>query len=200
MTSTKKTRGKSPDYIAPKQCGALSDQTAQHSENYIKGVFIMKKTTKRTTRATTSKTRTTRTNTSGTTANAKAKSTFCIYQAVTDKIISQLEQNVIPWRKTWQGSEPINYVTCKPYRGINLLLLQRGGEYATFKQIKDAGGYVKKGEKSSMIVFWKMLERENADGEKETIPLLRYYNVFHIDQTSLNQSLTPLTPMQTLTP
>ena len=100
----------------------------------------------------------------------------------------------MPWRKTWKGSEPINYVTRKPYRGINTLLLKQGGEYATFKQIKDSGGSVHKGEKSQMIVFWKFLERENTEGEKEKIPFLKYYNVFHISQTTLESKLDPINP------
>ena len=58
---------------------------------------------------------------------------FNIYQAVTDRILAQLEQGVIPWRKTWRGSEPMNYVSRKQYRGINLMLLPYGGEYLTFK-------------------------------------------------------------------
>ena len=42
---------------------------------------------------------------------------FNIYEEVTNRIISQLEKGVIPWRKTWRGSEPINYITRKAYRG-----------------------------------------------------------------------------------
>jgi antirestriction protein ArdC len=110
---------------------------------------------------------------------------FDIYSEVTNRIIAQLEKGVIPWRKTWHGSEPINYISRKAYRGINLLLLPYGGEWLTFKQAKDSGGNVKKGEKSSMIVFFKMVEKkgaDNNDGEKEMIPFLQYSNVFHISQ------------------
>lgn len=60
-------------------------------------------------------------------------------------------------------------------------MLLDGGEYATFKQIKEAGGKVKKGEKSQIVVFWKMLKVEDEETEKEKkIPLLRYYRVFNI--------------------
>ena len=106
-----------------------------------------------------------------------------VYEIVTSRILDQLDKGVIPWRKTWNGSEPRNYITQKTYRGINLLLLPFGGEYATFKQIKEAGGYVKKGEKSHMIVFFKMMENQNGEtGELETFPYLKYSNVFHISQ------------------
>ena len=66
------------------------------------------------------------------------------------------------------------------------MLLNHDGEYATFKQWQDLGGHVRKGEKSEIVCFWKILpiEEEQEDGTKEVkqIPLLRYYNVFHISQ------------------
>jgi len=117
-----------------------------------------------------------------------------IYEIVTNQIIEQLEKSVIPWRKTWRGSEPINYVTRKRYRGVNLLLLPYGGEWLTFKQVKDSGGSVKRGEKGSMIVFYKTIEKEDDDGKKESFPFLRYSNVFHISQCeNIVSKLEPLT-------
>jgi antirestriction protein ArdC len=63
------------------------------------------------------------------------------------------------------------------------MLLGCPGEYLTFKQCQEAGGHVKKGEKSSMVVFWKWIEQEDEEtGETKELPFLRYYNVFHIDQ------------------
>ena len=69
-----------------------------------------------------------------------------IYEMVTTRILAELEKGVIPWRKTWQGSSPINYITRKPYRGINLLLLPYGGEYLTYNQAKETvnGGDIMK--------------------------------------------------------
>ena len=108
-----------------------------------------------------------------------------IYAEVTDRIIKQLEQGVIPWQKPWIASgAAISHSTGKPYSLLNQILLTRPGEYATFKQISEEGGRVKKGAKSSMVVFWKWIEQEDEDnpGEMKKIPFLRYYNVFHIDQ------------------
>ena len=113
---------------------------------------------------------------------------FNLYEEITNRIIKQLENGVVPWRKTWQGSEPRNYVTGKVYRGINLLLLPYGGEWLTFKQALDSGGNVKKGEKSNMIIFYKTVEKENEEGEKETYRIMQYSNVFHISQCSNIQS------------
>ena len=63
------------------------------------------------------------------------------------------------------------------------MLLGKPGEYLTFKQCVEAGGHVKKGEKSSLVVFWKWIEQEDEEtGETKEVPFLRYYNVFHIDQ------------------
>lgn len=104
-----------------------------------------------------------------------------IYEMVTQQIIEKLEKGVVPWKKPFQSSAAVNWKTQKAYRGINTFLLDKG-EYATYKQIKDAGGKVKKGEKSQIIVFWKWLEKEDKEsGEKEKFPLLRYYNVFEIN-------------------
>ena len=105
---------------------------------------------------------------------------FNIYDMVTNKIIEKLEVGVIPWRKPWTNSAAVNWVTQKPYRGINTMLLD-SGEYATFKQISEAGGKVKKGSTGHIVVFWKWLEKEDESGEIEKIPMLRYYKVFEIN-------------------
>lgn len=111
-----------------------------------------------------------------------------VYEMVTDRIIEQLEQGVIPWEKPWGGviDGAYNRISKKPYSLLNQMLLQHSGEYATFKQWSELGGHIRKGEKSEIVVFWKLqpYEEENADGEKiiKQIPLLRYYNVFHISQ------------------
>ena len=111
-----------------------------------------------------------------------------VYEMVTDRIIEQLENNIIPWRKPWTGirSGAYNRISKKPYSLLNQMLLKHDGEYATFKQWQDLGGHVRKGEKSEIVVFWKIqpIEEEKEDGTKEVkhIPLLRYFNVFHISQ------------------
>ena len=107
-----------------------------------------------------------------------------IYAEITNRIISQMEQGIIPWRKPWIASgSAVSHATGKPYSLLNQMLLGRPGEYATFQQIKEAGGHIRKGEKASMVVFWRWLEREDEEsGEIKEIPFLRYYNVFHIDQ------------------
>lgn len=111
-----------------------------------------------------------------------------VYEMVTDRIIEQLESGVIPWQKPWTGvkSGAFNRISKKPYSLLNQMLLKHEGEYATFKQWSDLGGHVRKGEKSEIVCFWKIqpIEEEQEDGTKITkqIPLLRYYNVFHISQ------------------
>ena len=107
-----------------------------------------------------------------------------IYAEVTSRIMQQMENGVIPWRKPWIASgAAVSHATGKAYSLLNQMLLGRPGEYATYAQIQKAGGYVKKGEKASMVVFWKWIEQEDEEtGEVKEIPFLRYYNVFHIDQ------------------
>lgn len=119
-----------------------------------------------------------------------------IYALVTQKIIDHLEKGTIPWRMPWtKAGLPQNLISKKHYRGINLWLLNACGYprnfFLTFKQLKELGGSVKKGEKAHIVLFWKWIEktRENNTNsnseepkEKQKIPLLRYYLVFNIDQ------------------
>lgn len=103
-----------------------------------------------------------------------------IYEMVTDEIVKQLEAGVVPWRQPWTNNGAVNWKTQKSYRGVNIFLLPPG-EYATFKQIQEAGSKVKKGQKSRFVVFWKWLEVEDENEEMRKIPLLRYYQVFEIN-------------------
>ena len=107
-----------------------------------------------------------------------------IYAEITNRIIAEMEQGTIPWKKPWVGSgNAISYATGKPYSILNQMLLGEPGEYLTFNECRKAGGFVRKGEKAKMVVFWNWLEREDEEtGEKKEIPFLRYYNVFHIRQ------------------
>lgn len=120
---------------------------------------------------------------------------FDIYTEITDRIIAELEKGIIPWEQPWTGTRDgaISYSTGTPYSLLNQMLLGKPGEYLTFKQIQTAGGRIKKGGKARMVVFWKWIQKEKTskDGTPvrdsnglpvcETIPFLRYYNVFHID-------------------
>ena len=111
-----------------------------------------------------------------------------IYEMVTDRIIEQLENGVVAWQKPWTGVHDgaYNRISNKPYSLLNQMLLSKTGEYATFKQWTELGGHIRKGEKAEIVTFWKIqqIEEENDNGEKiiKQLPLLRYYNVFHISQ------------------
>lgn len=113
-----------------------------------------------------------------------------VYEMVTERVIAELEKRIVPWEKPWTSGNPsgaFNRISKKPYSLLNQILLGKDGEWMTFKQVQDLGGHVRKGEKASFVVFWKMqkVTEINEDGETEVkqIPLLRYYNVFHISQT-----------------
>ena len=119
-----------------------------------------------------------------------------VYEMVTNRIIEQLESGVIPWEKPWSGvrSGAFNRVSKKSYSLLNQMLLGKDGEWASFKQWTDLGGHIRKGEKSSIVVFWKILpvEEVQEDGSKvvKQIPLLKYINVFHISQVDGVEPLT----------
>lgn len=112
-----------------------------------------------------------------------------VYQVVTDRIISLLEKGTVPWHQPWHSSNqaPQNLVSRKPYRGINIFLLNALGYsspyFLTFKQAQDLGGHVKRGEKGTPVVFWKWLDVEDEEThESKRVPFLKYYSVFNIAQ------------------
>ena len=124
-----------------------------------------------------------------------------IYDQITEQIVAQLEQGQVPWQKPWRNGSfmgCVSHTSGKPYSLLNQWLLGgRAGEYLTYAQIQAEGGHVKQGEKSSFVVFWKTMDiiEEQTDEDGNTIkvvtgryPVLRSYNVFHIDQT---EGITP---------
>jgi antirestriction protein ArdC len=119
------------------------------------------------------------------------------YEMVTNEIIKSLEKGIVPWKKPWNvegGLMPINVANNKPYNGINVLILAcqpyASNVWGTFKQWKDKGGYVRKGEESTVVCFWKFLTKKDENGDIEydskgremKIPLLRYYRIFNAEQ------------------
>ena len=64
-----------------------------------------------------------------------------VYQMVTDRIIEELNNGIIPWHKPWTGAADgaISYVSRKPYSFLNQLMLGNPGEYLSFKQCKELG-------------------------------------------------------------
>ncbi|WP_236633811.1 ArdC-like ssDNA-binding domain-containing protein [Siccibacter colletis] len=94
-----------------------------------------------------------------------------LYQKVTDEIIAALEKSLIPWVRPWREGEPLvpmNALSGRFYHGINIPLLwssaeQQGYEsdrWLNFTQIRNTGGNVRKGEKSTLAVFYLPQQRE----------------------------------------
>jgi antirestriction protein ArdC len=131
-----------------------------------------------------------------------------VYQMITDRIIEKLEAGTVPWHKPWRSiGAPRNRVSKKSYRGINVWLLTAQGYtspyWATIRQINELGGSVRKGEKATPVVFWRVYVGgvEVKAGEPETqAPLtegqskrrfvLRYFSVFNTEQCDLPVSVT----------
>ena len=115
-----------------------------------------------------------------------------VYEIITERILEQVEEGTVAWRKPWNGQAgmPKNLVSDKAYRGINVFLLHCLGYespyFVTFKQAKQLGGQVRKGEKGCPIVFWRWpteAQRTEAAAEgKEAFPIVRYYTAFNVAQ------------------
>jgi len=114
-----------------------------------------------------------------------------IAQIVTEKIIKELENGNVIWRKTWKD-EPISHQTKKVYSGFNywrLILESMEKSYShnlwlTYKQTQRLEGNVKKGEHGTAIIFYRMIDFKDKDQPEKikSIPLLRYFNVWNISQ------------------
>jgi antirestriction protein ArdC len=117
-----------------------------------------------------------------------------LYSSVTQTILDALERGVVPWRKPWRSfnSLPVNAISNRPYRGVNALLLgitpYTDHRWLTFRQVTEQGGKVRKGEKASLAVFWKLWEPNDSNSnEDETerqkrVPILRHYSLFNAEQ------------------
>ena len=129
-----------------------------------------------------------------------------VYEIITSRILEKLEQGVAPWSKPWSASTdmPRNLSTKKEYRGVNVwLLLMHGYDspfWVSFKQCKAMGESINKGEKGTPVVFWKWLDKAKpvepdsegqGEPEKRRAPLLRYYTVFNVEQTSIPEEKIP---------
>ena len=115
------------------------------------------------------------------------------------RIIEQIRQGTAPWMKPWSPGEravPYNLASGKAYRGSNLLYLssvqvEAGYDcnaWATYRQIKEVGGYVRKGEKGSPAVWWQFEKKVGKDEngkavyERLDFPWFRIYTVFNLEQ------------------
>jgi antirestriction protein ArdC len=128
-----------------------------------------------------------------------------VYARVTSQIVNAIEQGTGNWRMPWHTSgrfafSPINAVTHKPYRGVNVLALwavaqSKGyerGEWATYNQWQERGAQVRKGEKSASVAFWKFADgrAESQDGDepdhtassRSRLVFCRLYSVFNASQ------------------
>src|SRR5690348_2035025 len=125
-----------------------------------------------------------------------------VYASVTAQIINAIENGVSNWRMPWHTSgrfafSPINVTSKKPYRGINTVCLwaaaqakgYESGEWGTYKQWQEHGAQVRKGEKSTTVVFWKFAnDSESQDDGAEHLAsssqliFTRGYAVFNAAQ------------------
>ena len=127
------------------------------------------------------------------------------YELISAGIIEALEEsirtgtNVVPWQKPWTSPARLNSdrngVSGKPYKGLNpfnlwLRSTTKGFTstiWLTFKQVKQLGGYVKKGEKSTTVYFWKWIEETTIiDGKPylgDSYPVIKFFGVFNLEQT-----------------
>lgn len=114
-----------------------------------------------------------------------------IYERITQRIIDQLQNGVVAWRRPWRGGRAANLVSRRPYRGVNVLSLATAPPYAsrywlTFKQAQGMGGTVRRGEHGCPIIYSSTHQREtttdNGDKEITAYGFMKLSTVFNIEQ------------------
>jgi antirestriction protein ArdC len=128
-----------------------------------------------------------------------------LHQTMTDRILASVDA-AGQWKPCWRGMAsglPVNAVTGKKYRGVNVLSLWLSGyssnRWATFKQWQEAGAQVRKGERGTPIIFYKIIEGETREQDR---PMARGSFVFNAAQvdgdTASETPLAQLSPDQRL--
>lgn len=112
-------------------------------------------------------------------------------QQFVNRIIEKIEKdNIVPWhcpfRKYTNGAgKPCNFITKKPYRGINafwLSLMPYSSPYwLSQKQAEKRRGNIKEGEQPTPVVFWSPVEAVE-NGQKKRVPCFKTSDVFNIEQ------------------
>lgn len=124
-----------------------------------------------------------------------------VYTRVTNQIVEALEKGVRPWMKPWDAAHAAGRITRPlrhngvPYAGINVVMLWTSAAaqgfaapiWMTFRQAKELGAHVKKGERGSLVVYADRITRTETDaetGEEEerNIPFMKGYSVFNVEQ------------------
>jgi antirestriction protein ArdC len=123
-----------------------------------------------------------------------------VHTRVTSGIVEQLERGVRPWHKPWNTEHAAGRITRplrhngQPYKGINILMLWASAEsqgfsnpfWLTFQQVHELGGFVRKGEHGSPVVFANTFKKKETgeDGSEieQEIPFLKEYTVFNAAQ------------------
>lgn len=138
-----------------------------------------------------------------------------IHAEITNQLIAAIETNpsnpVMPWRQAG-GSMllPRNALTGKTYNGVNILSLWVAAQvyhfeapvWGTYKQWQERGCQVRKGEKSSLVVFYKDFsvepESDNADddGRRYVARASYVFNARQVDGYSAPEELPTLGPVE----
>ncbi len=102
-----------------------------------------------------------------------------VYTRVTDSIIAAIEAGAgdfkMPWHTQGNLARPFNVSSGRPYRGINTVALWVAAQatgyaspiWGTYKQWQEKGAQVRKGEKASTVVFWKVSDPASRDAESQ---------------------------------
>lgn len=139
-----------------------------------------------------------------------------IHADITNQLIAAIEADPglpqMPWRRN-SGKPlflPENALTKKPYNGINIVSLWVAAEtrgysapiWGTYRQWAEFGCQVRKGEKSSLVVFYKEYETDpdpdncDDDGKRRVARASYVFNASQVDGYTLPDAPEPLGPIE----
>lgn len=140
-----------------------------------------------------------------------------IHAEITNQLVAAIEakpgQFTLPWRRQAGALHmPVNALTGKTYNGINILTLWVAAEvlgyvspiWATYRQWTERGAQVRKGEKSSLVVFYKEYETDpepdnSDDNGKRRIAKASYvFNASQVDGFEMPATQESLGPVERL--
>jgi antirestriction protein ArdC len=134
--------------------------------------------------------------------NTTSLSRLDIYETITNQIIAAIETGSgkmqMPWHRSGASIiRPVNVASRNAYRGINTVALWAAadacgfphGLWGTYRQWQDRGAHVRKGEKSSLIIFYKQFDADDqaeqsgsAQSNQDHRFIARASHVFNVAQ------------------
>lgn len=109
-----------------------------------------------------------------------------LFREIFDNLLNELKNGTVPWYPPWQSRDepgiPINAVTRRPYKGINVIILwlqsrvkgYKSNRWLTELQAIKVGGFLKSKQDSTPIIYFGGIHNDKV--------VVKYHSIYNIDQ------------------